>query len=99
MNKDGLCAPKDATSILMRFPRPTDYISIPVNTAPQAWQWNQSMDAPTLSPSLLTRGHNEACGGDFVCHSFVKDGKVQFLSDCSHEFANQTLDLLEVDWS
>lgn len=27
------------------------------------------------------------------CHSFVTDGKIQFLSDCSHELAGQTVDL------
>lgn len=30
------------------------------------------------------------------CHSFVKDGKIQFLSDCSHELAGQTVDI--PDW-
>lgn len=30
---------------------------------------------------------------DSVCHSFVKDGKIQFLDDCSHDKAGQTLDL------
>lgn len=29
------------------------------------------------------------------CHSFVTDGKIQFLSDCSHALAGQTVDLLE----
>ncbi len=27
------------------------------------------------------------------CHSFVRDGKIQFLSDCSHELAGQTVDM------
>lgn len=29
----------------------------------------------------------------YVCHSFVRDGKIQFLGDCTHKFANVTLDL------
>ena len=33
------------------------------------------------------------CG---ICHSFVTDGKIQFLNDCSHELAGQTVDL--PDW-
>lgn len=33
------------------------------------------------------------CG---VCHSFVTDGRIQFLSDCTHELAGQTVDL--PDW-
>ena len=28
-----------------------------------------------------------------VCHSFVTDGKIQYLSDCTHEFAGQTIEL------
>jgi hypothetical protein len=31
------------------------------------------------------------------CHTFVNDGRVHFLSGCTHEFAGQTLDLLDVE--
>lgn len=27
------------------------------------------------------------------CHSFIREGKIQFLSDCSHELAGMTVDL------
>jgi hypothetical protein len=30
---------------------------------------------------------------DIVCHSFVTDGKIQFLSDCTHGLAGKTVDL------
>ena len=30
---------------------------------------------------------------DIVCHSFVTDGRIQFLGDCTHELAGQTVDL------
>lgn len=30
-----------------------------------------------------------------VCHSFVTDGRIQFLGDCTHALAGQTLDLPE----
>lgn len=32
-------------------------------------------------------------GADIVCHSFVTDGRIQFLSDCTHALAGQTVDL------
>jgi hypothetical protein len=32
-----------------------------------------------------------------VCHSFVTDGKIQYLSDCTHELAGQTIDLKSTD--
>jgi hypothetical protein len=34
------------------------------------------------------------CG---VCHSFVTDGRIQFLDDCTHPLAGQTVDL--PNWS
>ena len=55
------------------------------------WTWNESMDAPTFSPSLLCNSHDPASR----CHSFVKDGKIQFLSDCYHNLKNQTVDIPE----
>lgn len=30
-----------------------------------------------------------------VCHSFVTDGRIQFLGDCTHDLAGQTVDLPE----
>lgn len=32
-----------------------------------------------------------------VCHSFINDGRIQFLSDCTHALAGQTVDLPDVD--
>lgn len=31
----------------------------------------------------------------YRCHSFVRDGKIQYLSDCTHELAGQTVDMRE----
>lgn len=30
---------------------------------------------------------------DTICHSFVTDGRIQFLGDCTHALAGQTVDL------
>lgn len=32
-----------------------------------------------------------------ICHSFVTDGKIQFLSDCTHALVGQTVDLPEYE--
>ena len=32
-----------------------------------------------------------------ICHSFVKDGRIQFLTDSNHALAGQTVDLPEVE--
>lgn len=31
-----------------------------------------------------------------VCHSFITDGKIQFLGDCTHSLAGQTVELPEL---
>jgi hypothetical protein len=31
-----------------------------------------------------------------VCHSFIIDGRIQFLGDCDHELASQTVEI--PDW-
>jgi uncharacterized protein DUF6527 len=56
------------------------------------WTWNGSYTLPTFTPSLLC---NQSIPGK-VCHSFVTDGRIQFLGDCSHKLAGQTVDL--PDW-
>lgn len=55
------------------------------------WTWNESRDTPTLTPSLLTK-YSDA----YVCHCFVTDGKIQFLTDCTHALAGQTVELPEI---
>lgn len=61
------------------------------------WEWNGSMDKPTFRPSVLT--WLEEVDGQPLrrCHSFVTDGKIQFLSDCHHALAGQTVDLPEYE--
>lgn len=57
------------------------------------WTWNGSLTSPTFSPSLLcNKDHPES-----RCHSFVKEGTIQFLSDCFHELANKTVPLPDYD--
>ena len=29
------------------------------------------------------------------CHSFMREGKIEFLGDCEHELAGQTVDMIE----
>lgn len=56
------------------------------------WSFNGDVDKPTFAPSLMCNGHDAATR----CHSFVKEGKIQFLQDCHHKLAGQTVDL--PDW-
>ena len=71
-------------------------------TIPQSngakWSFNKDMDKPTFSPSLLVWSDGIPSEGIPAtrCHSFIRDGKIQFLGDCTHELKNQTVDLLDV---
>lgn len=85
-----------------------------------AWQWNGSVDFPTLQPSVLFQSghyahnhtntdrcwctynaeHPEMADQSFICvrcHSYVTDGKIQFLTDCTHGLVGQTVDLPEYE--
>jgi len=91
------CTPGAATHVILNMPGPLPYRHIPVilkgtRAGTNCWTWNGDTEKPTLKPSIRTRG-----GKGVVCHTFVNDGKVKFLTDCSHELAGQTLDLLDVD--
>lgn len=55
-------------------------------------RFNFDANRPTLEPSLLVTGGS----GDRRCHSYVRDGRIQFLSDCTHPLAGQTIDLPEI---
>jgi len=59
------------------------------------WKFNGDVDKPTFSPSLRVRYTYK--DENRMCHSFVKEGKMQFLNDCTHDLAGQTVDLPELD--
>jgi hypothetical protein len=63
------------------------------------WSFNGNVDRPTFSPSLVV---HEAKWDDGTiahhrCHSFIRDGQIQYLSDCGHSMAGRTLDLPEIN--
>lgn len=62
------------------------------------WGFNGSMEKPTFSPSLLCKHRKwrkESDGGpyDHICHLFLVDGMIQYLTDCTHEYAGKTIPL------
>jgi hypothetical protein len=54
------------------------------------WGFNKDFEKPTITPSVLVQWPNHAC------HSFITDGKIQFLSDCTHELAGKTVELKDI---
>lgn len=96
---------EEATHVHLKFPLEFKYLQdryIPVQLSGSRaetnnWSWNGDTENPTLKPSILTQFN---WGEDRIlyrCHSFVNDGSIQFLSDCSHELVGQTCNLLEVE--
>lgn len=74
---------------------------LPVNAPPEldrpSWDFDGNLEAPTLSPSILTNGtrseatrFNDDGSPRFPrCHSFLKAGVFEFLSDCEHPLVGQ----------
>lgn len=60
---------------------------------PARWQFNGDLERPTFTPSLLCRYPWGEERREIVCHSFITDGRIQFLGDSTHPLAGQTVDL------
>ncbi|MCW2239237.1 DUF6527 family protein [Azospirillum canadense] len=56
------------------------------------WGYNGNPDAPTFTPSILVNA-GRLNPMAHVCHSFVTDGRIQFLNDCTHHLAGQTAEI------
>ena len=59
------------------------------------WQWDGDLEKPTVMPSVLVLGGID--GTRHLCHSFIRAGRIQFLEDCDHMLAGQTVDLPEYE--
>nr|WP_241264071.1 DUF6527 family protein [Bowmanella dokdonensis] len=65
-------------------------------TGPVKWSFNGDYERPTFSPSLFVNpdGSNPTVP---KCHSFIRNGIWEFLSDCTHELAGQKVPMIEVE--
>lgn len=61
------------------------------------WGFNGSIYKPTFTPSLLCYGSpaHDDWPGIPRCHSFIRDGQIQFLDDCEHSLKGQTVQIPE----
>ena len=88
-----------------------EYHMVRVSGPQGAWGFNGDHDNPTFTPSVLVTGYERLTDEEYarvlrkeeverrplVCHSFVTDGRIQFLNDCTHRLAGQTLELPDLD--
>jgi hypothetical protein len=86
----------------------------------RGWQWNGSVDLPTVTPSIFVRSHDAIVNGtripcfkydgpypveraESICHSYIGShdgstpGYIEFLGDCTHSKAGQTVELSDID--
>jgi hypothetical protein len=47
----------------------------------------------TYNEKQRAEGKRESSFKCGICHSFVRNGRIEFLGDCTHELAGQTVDL------
>lgn len=62
-----------------------------------SWKFNNDLEKPTVNPSVLLNGWLNEKYPNGTCHSFIRDGKISFLSDCSHELKGKTVYLLDIN--
>lgn len=67
----------------------------------RGWNWNASLEFPTLRPSVLIKYNgpdaDSTVGLPTVCHCFVNCGNIEFLSDCTHTLAGSTVKMKDLD--
>ena len=90
--------PEGTEYVTFRCPGCLNTHVLPI-TGSKAWGFNGNLESPTLTPSILCRYYafdpeTEQCSAlESVCHSFVKDGQIQFLDDCSHTLKGKTVEI------
>ncbi|WP_367187579.1 DUF6527 family protein [Henriciella sp.] len=57
------------------------------------WTFNGDHERPTLSPSVNVTWRKRDGSIHKRCHSFVREGSIQFLGDCTHDLAGQMVRL------
>jgi hypothetical protein len=76
---------------------PSQYVFCPacktIHLFDDRWTFNNNFDKPTFNPSMLVHEHRNENYWQPRCHSFVRDGKIEFLGDCTHDMKGQTIEL------
>lgn len=68
-----------------------------VTTGPGNWKFNGDMKKPTINPSIKAEWEWGEERHKKVCHSFVENGNIKFLNDCTHHLAGKTVKLSPID--
>ena len=61
------------------------------------WKFSGAFDKPTVEPSVHIKvGPAPSSGKTYVCHYFLRDGMLQYLTDSTHGLGGQTLPLVPI---
>ena len=67
-----------------------------------SWTWDGNLELPTVASSILSKiqPYDENGQPLGVCHSFLKAGVFEFLSDCTHPLAGQFVPMPDLpEWA
>ena len=67
------------------------------NSLGAGWNFDGNEEKPTFTPSVLGKAKYGDDQKEQRCHLFVKVGQIQYLSDCDHEFAGQTVPMVKIE--
>ncbi len=68
-----------------------------VNRLNARWSFNGDLEKPTFSPSIKstwTQGENHI---PQICHFFVRNGKIEYCEDCTHDLRGKTVPMIEME--
>lgn len=63
-------------------------VNMPNRHTGAKWTWDHNSLSPSFTPSVQV--------GATQCHYFINAGRIQFLGDCKHELAGQTVDMVAI---
>lgn len=73
------------------------------NVSGARWTFDGNAQRPTFAPSINLKINTPDMGKDYrpdrpstVCHHFIRDGRIQFLADCTHALRGKTVDLPDI---
>jgi len=62
------------------------------------WSFTGTLECPTYAPSQLTKWKGKD-DKEFVCHTYIREGNIEFLNDCTHALKEKTVPLPPLpDW-
>lgn len=78
-------------------------LALPVDGFAGSWDYNGDKYNPTFSPSIITEYRGENIRIILRNHVFIREGMIQYLPDCTHEYAGKTIPLPRLrewpDWA